>query len=54
MGHSKVVPTYWENEGGLQGKMAATENAAFEGYTTPGVSDPAEASPKHRSSLYIF
>lgn len=54
MGHSKVVPTYWENEGGLQGKTTAMENAAFEGYTTPGVSDSAEASPKRWSSLYIF
>lgn len=54
MGHREVVPTYRENEGGLQGKVTATENAAFEGYTTPGISDPAEASPKHWSSLYIF
>lgn len=53
MGHSEVVPTYWENEGGLQGKMTAAENGGLEGYTTPGLSDPAEASPKHCSSLFI-
>lgn len=23
MVHSEVVPTYWENEGGLQGKVSA-------------------------------
>lgn len=38
----------------IQGKMTAIENAAFEGYTTPGASNPAEASLKHCSSLYIF
>jgi len=54
MGHSKVVPAYWENEGGLQGKRTAAENAAFEDYTAPGLSDPAAASLKCWSSLCIF